>query len=186
MPLQPHLLGAGQILLAILVAVAAVFDIRYRRIPNWLVLTGIIAGLAWNLSTSGLPGLGRGAAGLGVGFVLYFPLYLIRARGAGDVKLLAAVGAITGPVNCIWIFFLTAILGGIIALILLIFRGRVRKTFFNVGWIVQDLLKFRAPYQSSDELDVTTAKGMRLPHGAMIAVGALAFIFVAQRGLSIL
>jgi prepilin peptidase CpaA len=186
MPLQPHLLGAGQILLAILVAVAAVFDIRYRRIPNWLVLTGIIAGLAWNLSTSGLPGLGRGAAGLGVGFVLYFPLYLIRARGAGDVKLLAAVGAITGPVNCVWIFFLTAILGGIIALVLLVFRGRLRKTFFNVGWIVQDLVKFRAPYRSSDELDVTTAKGMRLPHGAMIAVGALAFIFVAQRGLSIL
>jgi prepilin peptidase CpaA len=183
---QPHLLGAGQILLGILVAIAAIYDIRYRRIPNWLVLTGIIAGLAWNSSTSGWSGLGRAAEGLGLGFILYFPLYLIRARGAGDVKLLAAVGAITGPGNCLWIFLLTAILGGIIALVLLMFRGRVRKTFFNVGWILQDLLHLRAPYRSSDELDVTTSKGLRLPHAAMIAVGALAFIFMAQRGVSIL
>jgi prepilin peptidase CpaA len=183
---QPHLLGAGQILLGILVAIAAVFDIRYRRIPNWLVLSGIIAGLAWNVSTSGWSGLGRSAEGLGLGFILYFPLYLVRARGAGDVKLLAAVGAVAGPGNCFWIFLLTAVLGGIIALILLTFRGRVRKTFFNVGWIIQDLLHFRAPYRSNDELDVTTTKGLRLPHGAMIAVGASAFIVMAQRGANIL
>ncbi|MDP9055379.1 MAG: prepilin peptidase [Acidobacteriota bacterium] len=177
---------AGQILLGILVAIAAVFDIRFRRIPNWLVLAGIIAGLAWNSSVAGWSGLGRGAAGLGLGFILYFPLYLIRARGAGDVKLLAAVGAVTGPGNCLWIFLLTAVLGGLIALVMLMFRGRVRKTFFNVGWIIQDLLHFRAPYRSSDELDVTTTKGLRLPHGAMIAVGAVAFIYMAQRGVRIL
>jgi prepilin peptidase CpaA len=181
---QPSLNGAGQILLGILVAAAAVSDIRSRRIPNWLVLAGIVAGFAWNVSSSpGWSGLGRAAAGLGLGFVLYFPLYLLRARGAGDVKLLAAVGAITGPGNCFWIFFLTAILGGAIALLLLTFRGRVRKTFFNVAWIMQDLLHFRAPYRSNDELDVTTPKGMRLPHAAMIAVGTVAFLFIAQHGV---
>jgi prepilin peptidase CpaA len=182
---QPTLSGAGQILLGILVATAAIFDIRFRRIPNWLVLAGIVAGLMWNVYSSGWPGLIRGAEGLGLGFVLYFPLYLLRARGAGDVKLLAAVGTITGPANCLWIFLLTAILGGLIALILLLFTGRVRKTFFNVGWIMRDLLHLRAPYQSSEELDVTTTKGMRLPHGAMIAVGAIAFIFMAQYRLTV-
>ena len=181
---QPSLLGAGQILLGILVAAAAVFDIRSRRIPNWLVLAGIVAGFAWNASSSPVwSGLGRAAAGLGLGFILYFPLYLLRARGAGDVKLLASVGSITGPGNCFWIFFLTAILGGVIALVLLMFRGRVRKTLFNVAWIMRDLLHFRAPYQSSDELDVTTPKGMRLPHAAMIAVGTIAFLFMAQHGV---
>jgi prepilin peptidase CpaA len=185
MPGQPSLPGADQILLGVLVAIAAIFDIRYRRIPNWLVLTGAVVGLAWNTYSSGWSGLARAAEGLGLGFILYFPLYLIRARGAGDVKLLAAVGTITGPANCVWIFLLTAVLGGIIALILLMFRGRVRKTFFNVGWIIQDLLHLRAPYRSSDELDVTTNKGLRLPHGAMIAVGALAFIFLARRGVNI-
>src|SRR5580692_2194139 len=181
----PNLLGTGQILLGILVAIAAVFDIRYRRIPNWLVLAGIIIGISWNVYSSGWSGLGRAAAGLGLGFVLYFPLWLLRARGAGDVKLLAAVGAITGPGNCFWIFLLTAILGGIIAVILLLFRGRARQTFFNVGWIIRDLIHLRAPYKSSAELDVTTSKGLRLPHGAMIAVGAIAFIFIAKYGVNI-
>ncbi|MGA2712191.1 MAG: A24 family peptidase [Bryobacteraceae bacterium] len=179
---QPSLPGAGQVLLGILVAIAAIFDIRFRRIPNWLVLAGIICGFTWNVYSSGWSGLGRAAAGLGLGFVLYFPLYLIRARGAGDVKLLAAVGAITGPGNCFWIFLSTAILGGIIALLLLMVRGRVQKTLFNVAWIIQDLLHFRAPYRRSEELDVTTTKGLRLPHGAMIAVGTIAFLVAAQGG----
>ena len=182
---HPALPGTGQILLGILVAIAAVFDIRYRRIPNWLVLAGIIVGLAWNVYSSGWSGLLRASEGLGLGFILYFPLYLIRARGAGDVKLLAAVGAIAGPLNCFWIFLLTAILGGIIALLLLIFRSRVRQTFFNVGWIIRDLLHLQAPWRSNDELDVTTNKGMRLPHGAMIAVGVLAFIFITTYGVNI-
>src|SRR5580704_12325949 len=159
---QPSLAGAGQVLLGILVLVAAIFDIRFRRIPNWLVLAGIIAGFTWNVYSSGWSGLRSAAEGLGLGFVLYFPLYLIRARGAGDVKLLAAVGAITGPGNCFWIFLSTAILGGIIALLLLMVRGRVQKTLFNVAWIIGDLLHFRAPYTSSEELDVTTTKGLRL------------------------
>lgn len=178
----PTLAGPGQILLGILVATAAVSDIRSRRIPNWLVLAGIVAGLGWNVSASGLSGLGRAAAGLGLGFILYFPLYLIRARGAGDVKLLAAVGAITGPGNCFWICLLTAILGGVIAMLLLLVRGRVRRTFFNLAWIIRDLSSFRAPYKSSGELDVTTAKGLRLPHGAMIAVGTVAFMFMVKYG----
>ncbi len=182
---QPLLPVVGQILLGILVAVAAAYDIRFRRIPNWLVLAGIVAGIAWNSYSAGSAGLGRGAAGLGLGFILYFPLWLVRARGAGDVKLLAAVGAITGPGNCFWIFLLTAILGGVIALVLLMFRGRVRKTFFNVAWIMRDLMHFRAPYQSSGELDVTTTKGMRLPHAAMIAVGAVAFMYMVRTGYRI-
>jgi prepilin peptidase CpaA len=182
---QPSLPETGQILLGILVVVAAIFDIRYRRIPNWLVLAGIVAGFTWNAYSSHGSGLVRAAGGLGLGFILYFPLYLLRARGAGDVKLLAAAGAITGPGNCFWLFLLTAILGGLIAVVLVTFRGRARKTFFNVAWIMRDLLHFRAPYQSNAELDVTTTKGMRLPHGAMIAVGAFAFIAMAQYRLSI-
>jgi prepilin peptidase CpaA len=177
---QPTLAGVAQFLLGMLTLVAAGFDIRYRRIPNWLVLTGIVTGFAWNLYSSGWSGFGHAAAGLGLGFALYFPLYLLRARGAGDVKLLAAVGAIVGPGNCFWVFILTALLGGVIAMVMLLLRKRVRHTFFNLSFIMSDLIKLRAPYNSSAELDVTTSKGMRLPHGAMIAVGTVAFIVMAQ------
>ena len=182
---QPFLPGAGIVLLGILSAIAAGYDARFRRIPNWLVLAGIAAGFAWNVYSSGVSGLGTASAGLGTGFILYFPLYLLRARGAGDVKLLAAVGAVTGPVNCLWIFLLTAVLGGIIAVIILLFHGRLQKTFLNLSWIVRDLSQFRAPYQSSEDLDVTTSKGMRLPHGVLIAVGVTAFVIVAKSGLKV-
>src|SRR5215468_5867526 len=124
---KPELAISGQVLLGILIATAAVFDVRSRRIPNWLVLAGLAAGLSWNVFSAGLPGLGRSAAGLGLGFALYFPLYLLRARGAGDVKLLAAAGAITGPGNVFWVFLLTAVLGGAFAVIFILFRGRVRQ-----------------------------------------------------------
>jgi prepilin peptidase CpaA len=177
---QPTLAGATQVLLSILTLVAAGFDIRYRRIPNWLVLAGILTGFLWNLYSSGWSGLGHAATGFGLGFALYFPLYLLRARGAGDVKLLAAVGAIVGPGNCFWMFLLTAVLGGAIALVWLTIRGRVRHTFFNLSWIISDLTKLRAPYQSSEELDVKSNKGMRLPHGAMIAVGAAALLMIVH------
>ena len=70
---QPSLAGEGQILLGILVAIAAGFDIRFRRIPNWLVSDGHCCRLYWNLYSSGWTGLGRAAAGLGLGFALYFP-----------------------------------------------------------------------------------------------------------------
>ena len=181
----PQLSIGAQILVGILTATAAGFDMRYRRIPNWLVLAGIIAGFGSNALFSGLSGLGHAAAGLGLGFGLYFPLYLLRARGAGDVKLLAAVGAITGPGNCFWIFLLTAVLGGVIAVLLLALKGRIQKTFFNVAWILRDLMQMKAPYHSSEELDVNSSKGMRLPHGAMIAVGAVAFLVVANHVIRI-
>jgi prepilin peptidase CpaA len=187
---QPTLPGTGEILLGILVAVAAYYDIRFRRIPNWLVLTGIIVGFTWNALSSGSfasgdSGLLRAGEGLGLGFALYFPLYMIRGRRAGDVKLLAAVGAITGPGNCFQVFLLTAVLGGLIALVVIMIHKRVGHTFFNVGWIVRDLLRFKAPYKSSPELDVTTDKGLRVPHGAMMAVGVGAFILIAQYRLTI-
>jgi prepilin peptidase CpaA len=176
----PILAGATQVLLAILTLVAAGFDIRFRRIPNWLVLAGILTGFVWNVYSSGWSGLGQAAAGFGLGFALYFPLYLLRARGAGDVKLLAAAGAIVGPGNCFRMFLLTAVLGGVIALVWVAIRGRVRHTFFNLSWIISDLTKLRAPYQTNAELDVTTSRGMRLPHGAMVAVGAAALIVMVR------
>jgi prepilin peptidase CpaA len=177
---QPSLPGAGQVLLVVLVGVAAIFDIRSRRIPNWLVLAGLVGGILWNVYAGGLSGLTRAGAGLAIGFVLYFPLYLLRARGAGDVKLLAAIGAITGPGNCVWIFLFTAIGGGVIALAWVLIRGEGRRIWFNVGWILRDLAHFKAPHRSSAELDVRSASAMRLPHAAMLAVGVLIFLLKAR------
>jgi prepilin peptidase CpaA len=172
--------SAGQLALTLLVTAAAIYDLRFRRIPNWLVLAGLITGIGLNTFLLGWAGLRGALLGLGLGFVLYFPLYLLRARGAGDVKLLAAVGSIAGPGDCFVICLLAAVLGGLAAIVLLLARGRVRKTFWNVGWILHDLIHLRAPYASSEELDVNSPKAVRLPHGAVIALGVFAFLGVLQ------
>jgi prepilin peptidase CpaA len=165
-----------QVVLVLIVVTAAIYDLRYRRIPNWLVLTGLVLGFGLNTFLFGLTGLTRAALGMGLALLVYFPLYLLRAMGAGDAKLMAAVGSMVGPGNWIVVFVATAVLGGVIGLIALLFAGRVQKTFWNMGWILNEVMHFRAPYRSSAELDVRSARGMRMPHGVAIALGSIAFL----------
>jgi prepilin peptidase CpaA len=170
-----------KVLLLLLVLPAAVFDYRQRRIPNWLVLAGLLAGTAMNTfltydNPSATTGLLYSLEGLGLAFIVYFPLYLLRGMGAGDVKLMAAVGAIVGPVLWLWIFFFTAVLGGITAAIVVLSKGRVHRTLQNL-WMILISVRYRqAPYATNPELDVGTDQGVRLPHGAIIAIGAVGFV----------
>jgi|SRR5579863_5055779 len=165
-----------QVVLVLIVVTAGVYDLRYRRIPNWLVLVGLVLGFGLNTFLFELQGLKQSALGMGLALAIYFPLYALRAMGAGDAKLMAALGSIVGWKNWIALFVVTAILGGVAAVIVLLFAGRVRKTFWNLGWIINEVRHFRAPYHSSEELDVRSAKGLRMPHGAVIALGSIVFL----------
>jgi len=165
--------------LVLIVVTAAIFDLRYRKIPNWLVLTGLVLGFGLNTFLFEVTGLAFSAKGFGLALLIYFPLYLLRAMGAGDAKLMAAVGSIVGWGNWLGIFVATAVIGGVLGLVVLLFAGRIRKTFWNIGWILNEMLHFRAPYHSSEELDVRSAQGMRMPHGVAIALGSITFL-IAQ------
>jgi len=170
-----------QVLLILLVLPAAVFDYRQRRIPNWLVLAGLLCGMALNTfllydNPSAATGLVYALEGLGLAFAIYFPLYLLRGMGAGDVKLMAAVGAIVGPVLWLWVLFFTAVLGGITAVIVVLSKGRVHHTLQNLWMILVSIRYRQAPYATNPELDVGTDQGVRLPHGVIIAVGAVGFL----------
>jgi prepilin peptidase CpaA len=101
--------------------------------------------------------------------------------GAGDVKLMAAVGAMVGWEDWFGIFVITAILGGLMALILAAAHGRIKKTLWNVGFILSELKSGRPAYMKREELDVRSPKAMGLPHGAVIAVGAVFFLVLAAR-----
>lgn len=168
-----------QIVLALVVLTAGVYDFKFRRVPNWLVLAGLVIGIALNTFLYEMAGLWLALKGLGLAFAIYFPLYLIRGMGAGDVKLMAAVGSIVGPSNWFGIFVLTAILGGLLGIVVVLLKGRMRRTFSNIGWILRSLLYRQAPYAGKPELDVKSAQGMRLPHAMVIALGAIAFLAAA-------
>ena len=168
------------VMLITLVLFAAVYDVRYRRIPNWLTVTGALTGVGLNTFLyQGWPGLKVGLLGLGAGFGVYFLLYALRAMGAGDVKLMAAIGALVGWRDWFGIFIITALNGCIMALILVLARKRMMKTILNVWFILGEMKSGRPAYLSREELDVKSPKAMGLPHGAVIAVGTFFFLAVS-------
>jgi prepilin peptidase CpaA len=168
-----------QVLLVLIVVPAALFDFRYRRVPNWLSLAGVLLGVGLNFFLFETPGLWNSLKGLGVAFGIYFVLYLLRAMGAGDVKLMAAVGSIVGWANWLGILVLTSVFGGLAALVLVSRKGRLRSTFRNIWMILVSLGHRQAPYQSNPELDVRSEQAVRLPHAVSIAFGAMGFLIAA-------
>jgi prepilin peptidase CpaA len=165
------------VLLLVLVFAAAAYDVAFRRIPNWLAAAGVLLGLATNTFLyRGWPGLRFSLAGLVAAFAVYFALHSLRAIGGGDVKLMAAVGSLAGWHNWIGIFLITAIVGGIAAVIVVTRRRRVGKTLRNVGFILSEMKSGRAAYAKNEELDVRSSKALRLPHGAVIAAGTAVFL----------
>lgn len=94
----------------LLVALAAVWDFRQRRIPNWLTLSAIPLGVFWNTWAGGLAGLQSSLAGFAVGFGLLFILFAIGGGGGGDVKLMGALGAWVGMQTTITVFVLASVI----------------------------------------------------------------------------
>ena len=168
-----------RVVLVLLVIVASLFDLRKHRIPNWLTIAGVILAIALNTFLFEMAGLWYSLKGLGLAFAVYFVLYLLRGMGAGDVKLMAAVGAAVGPYNWLGILFLTALIGGAAALVLAGSKGRMRRTFVNMWLLLMSLRQGRAPYRDNPELDVQSDRALRLPHGVVIAGGTLAFLAAA-------
>jgi prepilin peptidase CpaA len=174
---------AAEAILLLMVIIAAVYDIRYRRIPNWLTASGVLVGLVLNAflqtpapAVLSFGGLLFALKGLGLAFGVYFFLYALRAMGAGDVKLMAAVGALVGWQDWFGIFIVSAIIGGIAALVLSLAKGRLKTTFWNVGFILSEMGHGRPAYLGKEELDVRSKKGLGLPHGAVIAAGTVLFL----------
>ncbi|MDE3197618.1 MAG: prepilin peptidase [Acidobacteriota bacterium] len=163
-----------EILAVVLVLIAAVSDFRTRRIPNWLTLPGVCAGLVANTVLSGVPGLKSSLEGLAMGLGIYLLLYIVRAMGAGDAKLMAALGSILGPRDWFFIFLASSIVGGIFAVILMIRKGRAKETLRNSAFIATELAQMRAPYERRSDLDVKNPNALRMPHGVAIAVGTIA------------
>ena len=164
--------------LALLLAVAVGTDARWRRIPNRLIWVGIAAALVMHsvglvLETGSLAGAmwWSPLAGLAAGFGLLLPLYLLRAMGAGDVKLMAMVGAFVGASAVLTATLYTFLAGGLLALLFMLGRGVAAQTLTNLrfmltSWGIRAVtglgMRLEAPLQ-------TTAA--RLPYALAIALG---------------
>ncbi len=175
-----HNLPAALLLAA--ATIAAVFDIRSRRIPNLVTMTAFLAGFAVHAALNGVSGLLHAAAGAGLALLVYFPLFLLRGMGAGDVKLMAAAGALAGPRAWFWIFVVAAVTGAAAGILLALSQGRLRSTLINTGFIVRQLLSFRVPHLTREDLSVDCSRALRLPHGVAIAVAVWVVVLAAWLG----
>jgi prepilin peptidase CpaA len=124
---------------AVLAAAASV-DLRQRRIPNWMTLGLIVTGLAQSLIDGRLATPAVSMLGLAAGFSLLFVLFALGAVGAGDVKLMAGVGAWLGPVLVLQVFAVGAVMGMCIVLGQSFRQGRLRTLFRNSAVLAINLI----------------------------------------------
>jgi prepilin peptidase CpaA len=115
---------------------ATVIDIRQRRVPNVLTMGLASAGLLLAMTGFGTETVGGALGGLALGLALLLPAHVFGATGAGDVKLLAAFGALLGPGGVFEAFLRAAILGGVMALAVALWRGRLRETLYGTAMLV--------------------------------------------------
>ena len=119
---MPHII---QLVLVVLVTSAAWTDLRTRRIPNWLTVTGALLGILLQLWYRGLQGAVTSIEGAAFGLALFVVLFIAGGMGAGDVKLFSAIGALTGPQSLVLVFVFTGLLGGIAAIAVALWRGHL-------------------------------------------------------------
>jgi prepilin peptidase CpaA len=151
--------------LAFGLAAAVVLDVRTRRIPNWL--TAGIASAGFGIAAGGgHVSFAQASIGIAVGLLLMLPGHVIGATGAGDVKLMAAIGAVVGPGAIVRIFLYSAVAGGVFALAVAMRRGLVQQTLFATTRLVTS---------PSDARQVIEASGRanRFPYGPAIAAGTV-------------
>ena len=161
---------------AVVVAwVGALWDVFAYRIPNAVTYPAVVLAFVAHFFLEGPRGLLRSALGLLVGGGIFLFLYLLRAMGAGDVKLMAAVGAFAGPLHSIEIVLYSAIAGGVLALAVALYRRRLRRTFGNVV----DLVRFHAAVGAGvhPSLNLDNPEAVRFAYGIAIFAGTL-FVFV--------
>lgn len=180
------------LLLGALLAYACWSDARERRIPNQLVLAGALAGIAVNtFSASGSGLFGADPGGLGflsalggcaIGLCLLLPLYLLRAMGAGDVKLMAMSGSFLGHMAIRDAVLMTFIAGGILALLVALRHGILRSMLANVRIMLTNTMMTAMTGQGARIDPPPTPSLATLPYAFAIAAGTWLQIFLEQNG----
>lgn len=167
-----------------LLVLASIYDIRTYRIPNWLVLSGIAFALAY---TAAVPipyqgGVLWSLGGLALGLVLMFPMYFIRAMGAGDVKLMAMIGSFLGLADIFYVVLATFIVGGIAALGFAAANGVMKRMLGNIKDALQVMvLSVLGGASDATHISVANSAG-RIPYGVSISIAAIGYVVAKQLG----
>jgi prepilin peptidase CpaA len=176
----------------LVLAVAMYTDLRYRRIPNWLVLPFLLAGIVvspwrtdWGVISDGFSwhglghfrwhGLGQSLTGMGLGLLIYGILFWMGGMGGGDVKLCAALGAWLGPVLMFWSVFFTSLAGGLMVLCWIAYRKVFRKLLLCACDLIVNRKRNGMGREPEASLDNLLRR--KMPYVPAIAIGTLMSFF---------
>lgn len=181
----------GLLLLLLLLGFALCTDLAAGKISNGLILSGLAGALGFQAlagggssvlsATAGSIGLGAAFAGIAVGFAALFPFYLLRAMGAGDVKLMMVVGAFLGPLQTLGAVVLTFVAGGVIALAMALWQRSLGRMLINLRFMLTTSM-VRAAGGSSPRLEPLQHTAGRMPYALAIAAGTLLQLVLVRSG----
>lgn len=162
---------------AIVIAViAAVWDLQTRRIPNLLTFGAALAAIVIHLWLQGPAGAGWAVAGWLVGVAFFLPFFALGGMGAGDVKLLGALGAWLGPGPVVWVALFSLIAGGIIGLAVALGYGYLTQAFANILWMFQ-FWRAEGP-RPVPEVTLATHRGPRLAYAVPVFAGLMVTLWL--------
>jgi prepilin peptidase CpaA len=159
----------------VVVAIATITDLRSRRIPNWLVLPFLVAGLGVSGWMHGWHGLAQSFEGISLGLVLMGGLAALGGMGMGDVKLCAAVGAWIGPSQLLVALVVMALAGGVMALCWAAAGGFLGQLFGNTGQLLAGFGK--RGLRPDPEFVLDNPQARKMPYAPAIAIGTLISFF---------
>ena len=160
---------AINIILILLALTSFITDITNKKIYNIQTYPSIAIGLILGYAAGGGHGILMSFAGLFTGLALLFIIFIAGGIGAGDVKLLGAIGALKGTVFVLWTMFYTGLIGGIMAFALLIWKGKLLTTFKNLFTFLRHPVKARADQKPEERI--------YLPYGVAISLGSVWALF---------
>jgi prepilin peptidase CpaA len=158
---------------------AAFIDGRSLRVPNWLTFHFLLGGWIYAYWNGGSPMLLWSMTGALLGLMTLLPLYAIGGIGAGDVKLMAGLGAWIGPTLTLRTFLSSAMVGGLMGLVMMIHSGALFRHLVMMQAIGREVLTIRDPVMLSETAARRKPEMLLLPYGIPIAIGTITYFFWA-------
>lgn len=165
------------------VTLAAIIDIYTHRIPNFITVPAFCIGLLLHSLQNGWVGVLNGLLGFFIGFSIFFLLWLLGGKGAGDAKLIGAVGALIGWEQLLRAFVLTAFVGGFLAILYILKKEAVQQTLSNLAQFPAHAMQRLARRNfdpASSPLTLQSPTAIKFPYGVPIAVGTMLSFFIMR------
>jgi prepilin peptidase CpaA len=166
------------ILTLALTILAALLDWRSRRIPNWLTVPGLLSGVVVHALIAGWHGALFALEGASLALILLLPLVALRALGAGDWKLMGAVGAFVGPVMFLFVLMGSILASGLMAIVQVYRTGRVMETLKNMVTLVRGFFTFGL--KKNPQISLDNPRLLKLPFGVAVAAATLVCFYAAN------